>query len=107
MLDKLSILRIIADHIDTLRDYRTNKLSRSDVLLFLFFPFVVSGAVTYSYGALQTSPTEIFAASLSVFAALLFSLLVLVYDSFRDRRTGDTLSLRFLTEIFRNISFAI
>ena len=110
-LDKVNVLRIVVDHIGTLRDYSTKKYRFSDFLLFFGVPLAIAGALVYSYGSLQPNLISIVATSLSIFAALLFNLLLLVYDvtekskGYREHSNG--LRQRFLGEVFCNISFAI
>ena len=54
MLDKVNVTRIVGDHIGTLRDNRTGRLSIPDLILFFFVPGVIAGVILYFYGSLET-----------------------------------------------------
>ena len=110
MFEKINISRIVRDHVSTLRDYHTKRYRPSDFFLFFGFPAVVAAIVLYFCGVLGSSLITIVATSLSIFAALLFNLLLLTYDAIRktnDTGSSDTLRRDFLRELFSNISFAI
>lgn len=111
MLDKVNVTRIVVDHIRTLRDNRTGRLSIPDLLLFFLVPGVISGVLLYSYGSLERNLINIVATSLSIFAALLFNLLLIVYDVMAkvegSNSNDDKLRRQVLREVFSNISFAI
>ena len=67
--------------------------------------------IVYFYEILRPNLITILATSLSIFAALLFNLLLLVYDV-RGRSRGpngntNEIRRRFLRELFSNVSFAI
>lgn len=120
MLSKINITKIVIDHLNTLRDYNTQKLRFIDYALFIFFPIVLSAIlVTFSL-LIDKSFANILITSLSIFAALLLNLLLLVFDIVR--KTNDAISknremknpyeneerrLIFLKEIYSNISYAI
>ena len=72
---------IVLDHVGTWRDYSTEKYRPSDFLLFLGVPVAIAGVLVYFYGNLRPNLITIVATSLSIFAALLFNLLLLVYDA--------------------------
>lgn len=110
MFEKINISRIVCDHIGTLRDYRTKRYRLGDFFLFFGLPLIIAAIMLYFYGILGLSLITILATSLSVFAALLFNLLLLTYDAIRKvSSTGnsDTLRRDLLKELFSNISFAI
>lgn len=117
MFSKINILRIIVDHLRTLRDDQRDKFYKGDLILFFVLPLVLAFLIVkYSSTALSDFSTEL-AASLSIFAALLFNLLLLIYTFF-DRRSDkpspvDTerkklrKKIKLLQEIYANISFSI
>ena len=111
MLGKVNVTGIVLDHLGTLRDHSTCKYHRADFLLFFGVPAVVTGVLLYSYGDLKPNLVTIVATSLSVFAALLFNLLLLVYDAVRKSESvaaaHDDLREEFLRQVASNISFAI
>lgn len=111
MFDKVDVSRIVLDHVRTLKDYSTGKYRLTDFFLFFGVPVVIAAVLVYFYGELRSNLITIVATSLSIFAALLFNLLLLVYDVIRKSENPagnqETLRRRFLTEVFSNISFAI
>ena len=111
MFDKVNVFGIVLDHVGTWRDYSTGKYRPTDFLLFLGVPVAIAGVLVYFYGNLRPNLITIVATSLSIFAALLFNLLLLVYDAMgkSEGPNGDSNKLRrrFLREVFSNISFAI
>ena len=75
-MDKINILRII-DDFSTLRDYRTGRLSISDLALFLGVPFALGGAVWWWHFNFDANVLNGMLAAFSIFAGLLLNLLVL------------------------------
>ena len=111
MFDKVNVSRIVIDHVATFRDYSKDRCRPTDFLLFFGIPAANAGVLIYFYGNIRPSLIGIVATSLSIFAALLFNLLLLVYDAMgkSGKLNGNTdgLRRRFLREVFSNISFAI
>lgn len=110
MFDKINIISILTDHINTLRNYRTNKYKIFDLILFFLIPLPFSIILTYIYGITSNTLITIFSTSLSIFAALLFNLLLLIYDIVRNKdenTENHKLKMTFLKEIYSNISFSI
>ena len=110
MLDKVNIIGIVVDHIRTLRNYGTDKTSISDILLFFGVPGVVAGMLLHFYGTLSPPLTASVTTLLSIFAALLFNLLLIVYDvtgRSEEDPHRNKLKQQVLQEVFSNISFAI
>jgi len=109
MFSKINIGRIIRDHLDTLRDDATGQRMISDYILFFGLPLVSSGLLLFGLSLpIDQGAVGILVTSLSVFAALLFNLLLLIYDIVR-KAEGQNASLKekFLGQIYANISFAI
>ncbi len=89
MIDKINISRIVKDHLATLKDYATGRYRLSDFVLFFGVPLIVAGLLTYFRGIMSEGTALILATSLSLFAALLFNLLLLVYDNVRKEERGE------------------
>ena len=110
-MDKFNVRQIIVDHIRTLQDFQTCRYSISDFLVFFGLPIVTTGILVWFYGILRPTLVSIVATSVSIFAALLFNLLLLMYDAMRKSSdssgNNDVLRRRFLRELSSNISFAI
>ena len=107
LMDKIDVSKIIRDHVKTWSDDSTGKYHLPDFLLFLGCPAIVTVALLYIYGILRPSLVAIVATSLSVFAALLFNLLLLVYDAKIKAGQADTLRSEFLRQVSTNVSFSI
>lgn len=110
MIDKINVTGIVAEHIRTLRSYDTGAYARLDFFLFFIVPLVVSAPLTYFRPVLTPGLVGVLATSLSVFAALLFNLILLIYDMLNrgsDSSGKGTVKIRLLEEIYRNISFCI
>ena len=110
-LDKISVRPIVSEHIETLRDYGTDKLSITDIVVFFGLPAALAvGAVWIGIRVRVSAVSAILTAS-AIFIGLLPSLLVLVL-SFLTGTQGeaDDQSLqtrkRFMREIAVNVSFA-
>lgn len=110
MISKINVTNIFKDHISTLKDYHTGKYLKSDFILFFAVPLVVAILVFIFLGEISDTAVVVLATSLSIFAALLFNLLLLVYDSIRKEEKQsieDKPRLLLLKQIFYNISFGI
>lgn len=110
MFDKINATKIVRDHVATLKSFDTDKYSSSDFLLFFFFPLLLSGILVYFKFILSKDFINILATSLSIFAALLLNLLLLIYDILRKSEKTDSnykLKAKFLKQIYANISFCI
>jgi len=110
MASKISIAGIIWDHCGTLRNNNTGRLSWGDIVLFILFPLVL-GVSLYCYGVVLTDLlSSILATALSLFAGLLFNLLLLVYDLLsKEEASAKPNNVRqdLLDEVSKNISFCI
>lgn len=109
MIFKFSIWRIVVDHIDTLRNAKSRKYRPLDFISLFAVPMVVGIAATYFGYILSKEIINSLLTSLSVFAALLFNLLLLVYSIVQRNNVAESEKVRtkFLKEIYANISFCI
>ena len=112
MFAKISVFRIIQDHLSTLRVYRGSNaekspVSRGDIFLFYVVPIFIA-ATFYFLGnlTLNSEVISILITSLSVFAALLFNLLILIYDIITKREHSKRM-MEFLKEIYANVSYSV
>ncbi len=108
MFSKINCYRIIIDHFRTLSDANTGKVIVGDIVVFVGLPFLVAIAAFLLHIDIDEGLINLLATSLSIFAALLFNLLLLVFDIIEKGKAhqGD-LKTKFLKEIFSNISFCI
>ena len=109
MFDKINVYRIVLDHFQTLKDYKTRRYRIGDFAIFFLVPLAVGAIVITFVGTLGPNSITIVTTSLSIFAALLFNLLLLIYDLVRKEGSDQQNSLRkqFLREIHSNLSFSI
>ena len=114
MFSKINISQIIKDHFNTLRNQATHKISGWDIFTFIVFPLIASLVILFIVGfTLDKDASSILITSLSVFSALLFNLLLLIFDIVtREERASkiikdSPLKGKFLREIYSNISFSI
>jgi hypothetical protein len=109
-MNKINIWRIVRDHFGTLRNFQTGEVSGSDILTFFALPFFAALTGAYRHAVLSGDVLIAILTAFSIFAGLLFSLLLLVF-SLTDK--SDPQSMLFATrkqlvaELYDNISFAI
>ncbi len=109
-MSKINVLGIVAGHVRTLKDDTTGRYDPIDFLLFFVSPAAVAATLLLTYGRLDGALVATIATSLSVFAALLFNLLLLVYEATRRnerRKDKSPKSGEFLMQLSDNTSFAI
>jgi amino acid transporter len=111
VFSKVNIWLIVSDHVNTFRSYATSRIWPGDILLFLLAP--AAAALFLVFGLqfrLDVPAINVLITSLSVFSALLFNLLLLIYDILRKERGDQDQSKQrrqFLGQISSNISFSI
>jgi hypothetical protein len=110
MTSKINIMKIIGDHTATLRYEHNQRASMPDFIFFYGLAVLLGAVLIY----LNIIPTKdivgVLITSFSVFAALLFNLLILVYDIVKkesEKQTLVGLKARFLKELYSNVSYAI
>ncbi|OKX93034.1 hypothetical protein AUP71_11245 [Corynebacterium glutamicum] len=110
MTNKLSPIPVIKSHLDTLRDAQTNKVMISDYATSYGIPIIFGG---YSWWReFQVKDVGSFLGGIAVFAALLFALVVFVFQlritAGNDPRTSDKdRLLKLLDQLFANVSYAV
>lgn len=119
MIEKINPYSIALEHILTLKSNKTGNFSLSNIVLFFIFPLFLALPI-----AIRFKPTEslvdILVTSLSVFAALLFNLLLLTLDAIKKaKETISTLKkaeepiqsnervLLLMKQTYFNISYAV
>jgi len=113
MLNKINVTAIVKDHIATLENYHTGRVHYPDIFLFFIFPLIISLFLVLVNVLLNDSMANALITSFSVFAALLFNLLLLIYD-ISGKSSDDTVDQRkqesrkeVLRQLYINISFSI
>ena len=121
MFEKINILSVFAEHISTLKKYGSDKYSISDIIIFLVSPAILAFILLFACNIpLKGNLIMILVTSFSIFAALLFNLLLLIYDivskhnkngwGISDKTKKNrklTLKEKLLKETYVNISFNI
>jgi len=113
---KVNILDIILRHIQTLRDYSSDKVSKKDIFTFFILPAIV--AITLALkGYITNNGIGIVITVFSIFAGLLFNLLILIMDiGRRVRKQGkeenvdakkQKLTESLISETYSNVAFSI
>ncbi len=110
MFNKIDISNIFKDHIATLVDNSTGERSKGDIILFFILPLAPTALMVWYKASLDSNVVSILVTCMSVFAALLFNLILLIYDIIRKDANGtkktDT-KFKLLKQIYSNISFCI
>ncbi|MGF1981013.1 MAG: hypothetical protein RMY30_036250 [Nostoc sp. CmiSLP01] len=111
---KINVLDIVKNHIDTLKDYNVTSYSIFDIFFFFIFPFLLSVFFVYLQIRLNKDLVGILINVFSIFAGLLFNLLILIYDviskivkSNNPNPNVDKLKIDTLEHLYFNISFEI
>ena len=115
MSSKLNVGRIVKDHLDTMRDEGTGRLSSIDIFSFFAVPILVAGVSSYFNWRFSSDAISAAISSLSIFAGLLINVLVLIYtvslnqEKQVNQENQDRIDLerRYLEQIFANISCSI
>lgn len=116
MLTKISLQKILADHFQTLRKFGAeDHFSWSDIFGFFALPLLASAIVTF-LGLDLSSVDTVLITSFSIFAALLFNLLMLTHGMIIDNkatprntneRDAQIKVFDVMHELFANISYSI
>ncbi len=113
MLEKVNISPIIRDHLASFRDFRTGSRKGSDVILFWGIPICVAALCLWRGLLLSTASVNAILTAFSIFAGLLFNLLVMVLTFLQTSNSkgvdlGDLVTKKqILREVTANLSFAI
>lgn len=111
MINKINCKRIILDHLDTLYDFDMNKRDNGDIAVFFILPIFLSVILIWQEVRINADAAAILVTIVSIFAGLLFNLLVLLYDAMRkshEEYDGSvSIKIRFLREISTSVSYEI
>ncbi|WP_280479467.1 hypothetical protein [Nocardia cyriacigeorgica] len=109
MSSKLSVLPTIRAHYDTFRDNTSGSPHVWDYIIFVGLP--VAAGIACAWRGVRLSDVSGFLAGLAVFAALLFGLVVFVFQLRLQLRTSGTPSTstlaRFVDQLFYNVNYAV
>lgn len=114
MFDKFSVKNIVANHFGTFVDFQTKQKRIRERAAYLITPLIISLLLFFGLDFWITeSASNVLITAMSIFSALLFNLLLLVYDVVNrndgDRGPKNIIELKaiLLRETFHNISFSI
>lgn len=113
---KINIVDIIKRHRDTLKDFSTKKESKKDIFTFFIMPAIFAICIAIK-GTITDSGVGILLTVFSIFAGLLFNLLVLIMDiGRRVKKQGkeekvdakkQNLTEKLIAETYSNVAFSI
>lgn len=109
MLDRINVISIIVDHLKTLRNFRTKKISKTDITLFYIMPLVLS-YLLINHGVNLKDQVSNLITSVSIFGGFLFNLLAIIYtqiDKLAQDISTNSLKRIFVNEIHVNIAYNI
>ncbi len=106
MFGSINPTEIWKAHINTFRDYNTNQWLTRDLLFVFGSPILIALPITLIGVRLDKDIANVFTTSLSIFAGLLFNLLVLAH-SLREVGADDKVKAHLLRSAYANISFSI
>lgn len=108
LVAKIDLLPIIGAHIKTLRDDsdESKKVFGQDIISFFVAPLLLGSAVAY-FKLPSEALISVLITSLSVFAALLFNLLMLVLGVIEKKKSSDKNFQELQRETYANIAYAI
>ncbi len=113
MLDRINIIKIIKDHLGTLRSLNqtSERIYWKDLLLFFIIPIIIASVLVWKDYSFEEELGNLIAA-ISIFGGFLFNLLAIIYSQMenikKDANTeNDKVKKRFINEIHINISFCI
>lgn len=117
MLSRINIFKIITDHFNTLKIYKSESkyMSFGDTLLFIIIPLLLACYLSYK-GCNFESQLSNLIAGISIFGGFLFNLLAIIYSQLENIENNNNkiedknllkLKEQFVNEIHVNISFCI
>lgn len=106
MLEKINIICIIKDHVNTLKNDNSNKADFKDYLLFLMIPIWVPFLLIGVFNLYMSKDfINILITILSIFVGLLLNVMVVIFDIIKKYEKDA--KFRLIKESYSNISFAI
>lgn len=113
MLNRINIIKIIKDHLGTLRSLNqtSNKIHWKDLILFFIIPIVIATILVCKNYSFEDELGNLIAA-ISIFGGFLFNLLAIIYSQMENIKKDatsedDKVKNIFIDEIHINISFCI
>ena len=109
---KISMHEIIRAHLDTLVDYPTDRVSRSDYFLFFGIPTIISLIIILFDNNISNEFSSLLITVHSIFSALLLNLLLTVYEMAQKKEDPAnnrkcTIRVSLIKQVYANIAFDI
>ncbi len=107
-MTKINVARIVKGHLDSLRDFSTGKISRSDIVLFFGLPLITVAVGLWQHWRLYVDALNALLAAFAIFAGLLLNLLILIYTFSSESNHPTALAKTrgaVLRELHNNIAF--
>lgn len=105
MFNRINLMKIFYDHLQTLKYADDKKYSFPDIILFYAIPLILSIIGYFKSILLTCSQVNLLITVFSIFTGLLLNLLLLIYDIVS--KNNNTTKTKFLHEIYSNISYTI
>lgn len=80
LFSKINVSVIVSDHFQTLKDFGHSSISIFDIFIFFVLPILLSVLLVLSGFRLTTELVGLLITAFSIFAGLLFNLLILMFD---------------------------
>lgn len=112
MIERINVVHIISAHFKTLRSLNnrtSNAIYWGDMLLFIIAPAIVAVFLTYKNININSISGDLIK-SVAIFAAFLFNMLAIIYNSLKDLSKDaetDLIKKIYVKEIHTNLSFNI
>lgn len=110
MIEKINIYGIIKGHILSLKDEATGKVLVIDLVVSFIFPLFPVPLFYIFNLSMSDASVGAWVSAFSIFAGLLFNLLILIFGIDVSRHVGSDVvgrAKRFIEEIFVNVAFSI
>jgi len=108
MINKINVYGIVRDNFRTFVHESDGTRSDWDIALFIVAPAIASALLLLLKGVFGQATGGILITAYSIFAALLFNLLLLVYDIVKKSSNDMTsVKARFLKQVYSNISYSV
>jgi hypothetical protein len=107
MFGSINPTEIWKAHIDTFRDFHSERWLMRDLVFVFGSPLLIAAPATWGGVRFDRTVADIFVTSLSIFAGLLFNLLVLAHRLREKITREEKVRSHLLKSAYANISFSI
>ncbi len=107
MFRRIDVRDIVKGHMATLTEYGTGRRHNGDYMLFFGLPLILTAGLLWTKVHVTNEIATIIITALSIFAGLLFNLLLLAHGMIRSTPQDNLDEKRLIREIYSNISYAI